>query len=177
MPLNKDLYLKLSDKPFESIYLYVDTVIGHPAEKVWPHALAIGSWMTAHRLETLDGEPGKVGHFERVFPRGLGADAPSPQYHLYGIADAIPLKLIVLEVFPEKGGSYGDARESMSFDSILFTDLGGKTKVVLLMTDVHLGKRDAEFMAHRKGEHDAGREMVIGYFENLRQLVDKDNGK
>ena len=171
MPHDEEKYLKLEDKPFESIYLYVDTIIEQPVSKVWPHALDIGSWMSAHRLETIAGEASKVGHFERVFPRGLADDAPKPHYHLYGIAELIPFKLIVLEVFPERGGSYGDSRESMSFDSILFTDLGSTTQVALLMTDVHLGKRDQEFMSRRKGEHEAGKELVKAYFENLRKLV------
>lgn len=165
-------YRSLADRPYGSLYLYVEAIIDHPVEKVWPHALDIGSWMSAHGLETIAGEPGKVGHFERVLPRGVGADVPLPHYHLYGITEIIPLKLIVLEVFPERGGSYGVTKQWMSFDNILLTDLGGRTKVVFLMVDAHLGEHDEEYHQRRKKEVEGGRDLLNGYFENLRRLVD-----
>src|SRR5688572_7549822 len=124
MPANPGKYSSLDDKPYDSGYLLMDTVIDHPIEKVWREALKIGEWMNAHRLETLSGKAGAVGHFERVHPRNLPASTPEPHYHLYGIAHLVPLKLIALEVLPEKGGSYGETREWASFDSLLFADLG-----------------------------------------------------
>lgn len=169
-----DPYRSLAHRPYDSLYLYVDTVIHHPVEKVWAQALRIGDWMSAHRLETIDGEPGQVGHFERVHPRNIASEVPQPHYHLYGITHIEPLKVIVLDVFPENGGSYGKTRPKMSFDSILFADLGMKTQVAFQMIDVHLGKGGEQFIAHRQREMEGVREMFNEYFENLRQLVSKE---
>lgn len=168
-------YRSLDEKPYESLYLYVETTIDHPVEKVWPHALNIGGWMSAHGLKTIAGEPGKVGHFERVAPRNIGKDVPLPHYHLYGIAHIIAQKLIVLEVLPERGGSYGVTTPWMSFDSILLTDLGGRTQMVFLMVDAHVGKWEEEHYQRRKNEVEGGRELLNGYFENLKRLVASAN--
>jgi hypothetical protein len=165
-------YRSLDQKPYESIYLHAETIIDHPVERVWPHALDIGRWMNAHRLKSLAGAPGRVGHFERVYPRDLGEDVAPPHYHLYGIAEIIPFKLIALEVLPEKGGSYGNAREWMSFDSVLFADLGGRTQVIFLMVDAHLGKGDEEYYTRRKAEIEQSRGKLERYFDNLRQQVE-----
>jgi len=94
---------------------------------------------------------------------------------LYGIAYVIPLKLIVLEVFPEKGGSYGKTKPKLSFDSVLLADLGGKTLVGFHMVDVHLEKGDAGFHARRDEELKAVRGMLEAYFGNLRRLVEEAN--
>jgi hypothetical protein len=167
----KPHYEHMGQKPYESHYLYVETTIDHPVKDVWPHALNIGSWMTAHRLETITGESGRVGHLERVFPSSLGDDVKLPHYHLYGVANIIPFKYIGLEVFPEAGGSYGDARDWMSFDGILFVDLGGSTKVLFLMVDVQIGKRDDTERKRRQDEIDEAQGLLARYFENLRELV------
>ena len=162
----------LDHRPYESVYVYRETTLDHPVDVVWPHALNIGGWMSAHRLETLSGTPGTVGHFERVLPRGVGDDVPRPHYHLYGIAEIVPQKCIVLEVLPEQGGSYGNAREWMSFDTILLADCGSRTKLSFLMVDVHMGKGEEGFHARRKQELEtvAG-ELLEKYFANLRQLI------
>lgn len=166
-----DVYEKLDDKPYESCYVHLEKILDYPVEKVWPHALNIESWMNAHRLVTIAGEPGKVGHFQRVHPRGLGEEVPLPHYHLYGIAEIIPLKLIVLEVLLEKGGSYGKTRQKMTFDSIHFTDLGGRTQIVYLLVEAHMGKGGADFCARRKLELQVVPKMFEGFFENLRKRV------
>lgn len=166
-----DLYETLDDKPYESSYVYLEKTLDYPVERIWPHALDIGSWMNAHHLVTLAGEPGQVGHFQRVYPRGLGEEVPLPHYHLYGIAEIIPLKLIVLEVFSEKGGSYGKTRQKLTFDSIHFTDLGGRTHIAYLLAEAQLGKGDEDFLARRKVELAAVPKMFEGFFENLRQRV------
>lgn len=168
-----DGYQSLDEKPYESIYLHVQTRIEHPVQKVWPHALNIGGWMSAHGLETVDGEPGQVGHFEKVVPRKLGTDVPLPHYHLYGVAEIIPLKLIALEVLPERGGSYGKTRQTMSFDSILLEDLGDATGLTFLMVDVYLGKGEPDFCARRKQELNQARGLLEEYFDNLKRLVER----
>lgn len=163
---------RMEHRPYESIYLLWETTIDHPVEKVWPHALKIGSWMSAHRLETLSGEAGKVGHFERVWPRDLADDVPQPRYHLYGIAAVVPYKWIALEVLPEGGGSYGGTREWMSFDGILLVDLGGRTRLTFQMIDVHMGKGAPDFHDRRHKElQDVAGKLLERYFENLKELV------
>lgn len=167
-------YKRLDEKPYESQYLCVETIIEYPVEKVWPHALQIGKWMTDHRLETLAGEAGKVGHFERVFMRGIGAEVPEPHYHLYGIAEIIPFKLIAMEVFPEIGGSYGKKREWVMFDSILFVDLGGRTHITFLLVDMQVGRgagRHRKKMDDEEQEREVIRDRLGRFFDNLRQLV------
>lgn len=169
---NGDVYGSLDEKPYDSFYLYVETTIDHPVDRVWPHVLSIGSWMSAHRLQTVAGESGRVGHFERVYPQ-LASEGPPPPYHLYGVAEIIPKQLIVLEVFPEKGGSYGNARERMSFNTISLIALGSRTKVGYQMIDVHMGQGGEEFCARRRRELGGVRELLRGYFENLRQQVER----
>ncbi len=168
-----DVYGSLEQKPFDSFYLLVETTIDHPVARVWPHALNIGGWMSAHRLETIAGQPGQVGHFERVYPRALAEDVPQPHYHLYGIAYLEPMKMIVIEVFHEKGGSYGNTRAKMSFDTLFLTDLGSRTLLGFHMVDLHMGKGDEEWRASRQHELEAVRGMLHGYFDNLRQLIER----
>lgn len=167
-------YERFDQKPFESRYMYEETIIDYSVEKVWPHALNIKGWMSDHRLETLEGKPGKVGHFERVYPaEGVGAEVPLAPYHLYGVAEIIPFKLIVLEVFSEIGGSYSSAREMIVFDAILLTDLGKKTNFAVLAIDTWMGSKQ------EKGKHTEElcfdekvmRARLKRYFENLKQLV------
>lgn len=167
-------FRSLDQKPFESHYFYVETVIDHPVAKVWPQALRIESWMTDHRLETLSGTPGKVGHFERVYMREIAPTIPAPHYHLYGISEVIPLKCIALEVFPEKGGSYGNTREWMAFDSLLFTDIIDRTRVAFLQVHVNMGgeqKEDAAARQQRMKDEAVGRDRLERYFGNLKRLV------
>lgn len=173
MEQSTEQYQSLDERPYESFYLYIEGTFDHPVDKVWPHALDIGSWMSDHRLVTLAGQPGQVGHFQRVFSRGMGPEVPLPHHHLYGLVEAIPPKMIVLEIFPEKGGSYGKARQKISFDSIILTDLGGRTHIAFHMVDVHLGRGEQDFAARRKSELEAVRGMIERYFENLRRNVAK----
>jgi uncharacterized protein YndB with AHSA1/START domain len=163
------VYERLDDKPYQSHHLLVETVIAHPVEAVWAQALDISSWMTKHRLETIDGKSGTVGHFERVFPTGVGDDVPEPHYHLYGVAAIVPHKLIMLEVFPEHGGSYGDTMvpaDYVGFDGILFTDLDGKTKVSVVLTEMSAN----DLSGTGTDEEKAG--TMTAYFDNLRSLLD-----
>jgi hypothetical protein len=170
-------YRSLDEKSYESRYLLLDTVIDHPVERVWPHALNIGGWMSDHGLETLAGEPGKVGHFERVFPKGLGDDIPRPHYHVYGVAEIIPMKYIALEVFRERGGSYGHTRDGMAFDNIVLTDLSGRTKLTFIQIEVHLGERqknDEAWQQQLQRDEAIILERLRKYFDNLKQLVQRN---
>jgi hypothetical protein len=171
-----DSYRTLAQKPYRSDYFYVETVIDQRIERVWQQALRIGDWMTDHRLETIAGKAGEIGHFERVYSCGITPEVPKPHYHLYGIAEIIPLKCIALEVFPERGGSYGDAKQWTAFDSILFSDLDGRTRVAFLQVHVSTeGNTDRADDAHaderREQQEATGRERLHRYFENLKRLV------
>jgi len=168
------LFERLNQKPYTSQYFYVETVIEQRVELIWPHALRIGDWMTDHRLQTLAGRPGEIGYFERVYPSGISADVPKPHYILYGIAEIIPFRCIALEVFPEKGGSLGDTTQWTSFDSILFSDLGDKTRVAFLQVHVSSNdnrRDDKHSHASTEGQDTAFRERLYRYFDNLRRLV------
>jgi hypothetical protein len=166
-------YRSLDQKPYDSYYFHAETVIDHPVAKVWPHALMIGRWMSDHRLETIAGKPGNVGHFERVHPHDLPPQTPSPRYHLYEVAQIVPFKSIVLEVFPERGGSYGDATEKTSFDAILLTDLGARTHLTFLAIDVDLQKTKpaAAEREKRAAKEQRMRERLHKYFDNLARQV------
>jgi hypothetical protein len=166
------VYDNLEQKPYQSHYLHAETTLDHVVAKVWPHALAIGTWMSAHRLETVAGEPARVGHFERVYPRGIESGVGLPHYHVYGIAHIIPYKYIALEVLPEMGGSYGNSREWMSFDGLLLTDLGNRTHITFLLVDVHMGKGDDA--SYQCKEHELatdGNKLIHKYFDNLKRIL------
>lgn len=166
-------YQTLEDREFDSHYRLDDIDIDRPVEEVWPHAVEIGRWMDTHVLETIDGSATEVGHLERVWPRNLGDDLGEPRYHLYGVAYVIPSRYIALEVFPEKGGSYGNARPWVSFDGILLTDLGdGRTRVTFLLIDVHQGKGDRESYERRATEILERRIMTVRHLGNLKRIVE-----
>jgi hypothetical protein len=167
-------YQRFDEKPYESKYFIIDTVIDHPPEAVWPHASNIGSWMSDHRLVTLEGEPGSVGHFERVYA-DVGDDVPEPRSHVYGVAQLVPPTYIGLEVFSEKGGSYGDPREFLSFDTILLTDIGGKTKLTFLVLEVRPGEQPPISEQTREIEETfraSYEDRARRYFENLSRVVE-----
>jgi len=167
-----DTYRSLDEKPFEAHYLFEDIVIDAPPEHIWPLALRIGSWMDAHRLETIDGHEGEVGHFERVYPRGLGDETPLPHYHVYGVGFLVPNKYIGLEVMSERGGSYGAEREYISFDGITLADRGdGTTNVSFLMADAQLGSR-AESVDERGALIEGAHAQIRGNLETLKALAE-----
>ncbi|PZF86639.1 hypothetical protein [Jiangella anatolica] len=170
-------YRRLDDKEFDSHYLYVEREIHHPVKAVWPHVLAIGSWMNAHELRTLDGAPGEVGFFERVLPRDLAPDVPPPHYHLYGIAHVVPYKYVALEVFPERGGSYGKARPKIDLDGIHLVDVGASTKLIFCMIDIQLGEGPPGSYEQRESELDGVRGMLEDYFDTLEALVEESAGR
>jgi hypothetical protein len=161
----------LKQKPYQSDYLLVDTVVDHPVGRVWTQVLDIGSWMDAHELVTLEGRSGQVGHFERVLPRGLGADVPEPHYHLYGVAKILPHRMLALEVIPERGGSYGEAHEWASFDTILLTDLNERTHLSFLMVDVNFGPGSSDSQKAQAEKVEQGRKLIYSYFDNLKALL------
>jgi hypothetical protein len=162
-------YLSLEEKPYESHYLLVEALVGYPIEKVWPQALQIGKWMSGYRMETIHGRAGEIGHFEKVYSNAAAPGCPTPHHHYYGVAEIIPYKCIVLEVIPERGGSYGINRPRMSFDNIMFADLKERTNVQFLHIDVLMGHATQDKDLERRRGLLARR--LEGYFENLRRLV------
>jgi hypothetical protein len=166
-------YRSLGDKPFGSKYFYVDTVLDHPVERIWPHVVNISSWMTDHTLETLNGQTGSEGHFERVWAGDIDRETtPEPHYHYYGVSAVVPHKLLALEVFPEEGGSYGSMKDSVGFDAMLFTDLGdGRTKLSFLMIEVEPPEEGDKAAQEWQDLHEVLTERISRYFDNLRELV------
>lgn len=165
-------YSRFSERPYETTYVCFDTLVEADVQHVWSCAIDIESWMSEYTLETLDGQRGRVGYFQRVYPPVL-ATMPPPHYHYYGIAEIIPQKLIALETFNEKGGSYGRARDGMHLDLIVFADFGDRTKVTFVFTMIDLGAADPERPSHKPTDTDRARwnARMERYFENLKQLV------
>lgn len=60
----------------------------------------------------------------------------------------------------------------MSFDSILLSDLGTRTQVLFLIVDVQMRTGAEEYRERRKAELEGGRELLNGYFQNLKQRVE-----
>jgi hypothetical protein len=168
---------RLADKPFASHYLHVAAVIDAPVSQVWPHVLDIESWLQDHELETINGAPGTVGLVQRVRPRGLSEAIPRPHYHLYGIAHVVPERLIVLEVFAEKGGSYGITHDWAMFDYLIVSDKGDKTEVSFVMLDLTLGDAGQRARGHnplskdKEAESAHTIERLRHNFGNLKRLV------
>src|SRR5262249_54287311 len=96
--------------------------------------------------------------------------------HLYGVTQLVPPTYVGFETFSEKGGSYGDPREFLSFDSILLADVGGKTKLTFLVIEVKPGAPQPIAGDARKLEEEFPRaayeDRARRYFDNLSRLVD-----
>jgi hypothetical protein len=165
-----DLYTSLEQKPFLSHYLFVDAVIDHPVQKVWPFALDLPGWMSAHhRWEQIAGEAGEAGVLWRLWPtvEYVGQETPPPNYHLAGIQRLVPHKFIGLEVFMEKGGSYGGMipEDHVGLDNLLFADLGDKT----LVTALFIEETKTQLVGR---EDEASVANVANHFENLKKFID-----
>jgi len=52
-----DVFRSLAEKPFDSDYLFVETVIDHPVERVWPHVVRFEAWATVAHSEPEKSEP------------------------------------------------------------------------------------------------------------------------
>jgi hypothetical protein len=165
------MFQHLGDKPFTSHHSLFERTFPANVEQVWRQALRIGVWMNDHDLETLSGDAGQPGHFERVVPRNIEHRYPPPRYHYYGVAHLVPQKLIVLEVFPEKGGSYGIPKEYIGVDSILLTPLDDRnTRVAVLLSMITPGPAQASSPSV-EDEESTTRAQIERYFDNLDALV------
>jgi hypothetical protein len=173
-------YETVDERPFDTHYVWADADFDHPIETVWEQALDIPSWMGAnHEWEPITGEPGKAGMLYRLWPRkhylvesGVEGECPPPHYHFVGIAKVIRHKLLGVEVWPEKGGSYGGLVEAAhkGLDSLVFTDLGnGRTNVKGLFIAVEERKPDQHIDTSEE-ENIAANVML--HFDNLRKVIE-----
>jgi len=170
-------YTAVTERPFNTRYTWAEAVIDHPAENVWPYAVDLPLWMPAnHEWEPIAGETGKVGMLYRLWPRKHyvgGDECPPPHYHWVGIAKLIKHKLIGVEVWTEKGGSYGDRFVPPSYrglDNILLTDLGdGRTNV----RGLFIATMDPEPGQELDTNDEAvTADNVMLHFDNLRKVID-----
>jgi hypothetical protein len=169
----------VDQRPFGTHYVWADADIDHPVEKVWEYAVDLPSWMGAnHEWEPVAGETGKPGMLWRIWPRrhyvvesGLEEECPPPRFHWVGIAKVIRHKLIGVEVWSEKGGSYGAALDPShnGLDSLVLTDLGGRTNIKGLFIAVEDPKPDQHIDTSEE-ENIAANVML--HFDNLRKLID-----
>jgi hypothetical protein len=170
-------YTSVEGRPFNTHYVWAEAVLDHPVEKVWEVAVDLAAWMPAnHEWEVISGEVGKVGVLYRIWPRKHyvgGDECPPPHYHWVGIAKLIRHKLIGVEVWPEKGGSYGDKFVPASYrglDNVLLTDLGdGRTNVRGLFIATMDQQADQELDTNEEEEL---KENVMLHFENLGKVLD-----
>jgi hypothetical protein len=170
-------YTSVSERPFNTQYVWADSDIEHPVEKVWEYAVDLPAWMPAnHEWEPIGGEPGKPGMLWRLWPRKHyvgGDDCPPPHYHFVGLARLIRHKLVGAEVWTEKGGSYGDKFVPPSYrglDSLLLTDLGGgRTNIKGLFIAVTAAEADQQLDT---SEEEITADNVMLHFDNLRKLID-----
>jgi hypothetical protein len=171
--MSQSLYTSLDEKPFASRYMFFHDVIDRPVEDVWSHAIHIGAWMNEHRLVTLAGTEGHQGHFERVYPQNLPPETPEPHYHLYGIAEVVAPHYIVLEVFSERGGSYGDESEKIGVDIIALSQREARsTNVGLFLVDLTVAQGNGAQTEAAVADVERETQLRIPrYFENLRQLA------
>jgi hypothetical protein len=174
-----DRYTALDQKPFVSDYTYTEQFIDHPVAEVWPYALDLPAWMSAnHEWEPIAGERGEVGYFWRISPRRhyVASELPlaEPHYHVIGLSKVIEHKLIVVELFPEKGGSYGDRfmpADDRGFGPLMLTDLGERTCITAL--NIHTAAREPD-QPHPDASmpDEVKAEGFAGHFDKLRRLVD-----
>jgi hypothetical protein len=164
-------YKDASERPFHSHHLYLETVVAHPVERVWPAAIDLPAWAANnHRYETIAGNPGELGHLFRLWPLQLNERAPTPRYHLAAVAKVIPLELFCLEVFPEQGGTPYIPADYRGFDNFVFTDLGDATKITILNIGT---SRDVLEVGASEEQRLAAFQR---HFDNLRRLVDERTG-
>jgi hypothetical protein len=168
-------YTSVDQRPFNTDYVWAEAVIGHPIETVWRHALDFPAWMFAnHEWEPIAGETGKPGMLWRLWPRRhyVGDDCPAPHYHFVGIAKIIRHKLIAAEVWPEKGGSYGDRFVPPSYrglDNILLTDLGGGRTDIRALFIATMDAQPGQQID--TSEEDEPAQNVMLHFENLQKVI------
>jgi hypothetical protein len=106
----------------------VGVVIDRPVAEVWQQFLDIGSWVTSHDIEDVEGTPQTLGSITRVSFRGvLEAGYPPAHYHYCKIITLDPERDYVLKTYSEQGGSYG--LEISAFDHASFAEVDGKTTV------------------------------------------------
>lgn len=153
---------------------YYEAIIDHPVEKVWRHVLNIKGWLNRNDTETIAGEPLKVGHISKVYPKKLGDDVDKPHYNFYKLAEVIPNKLLTLKIYSEKGGSYGSPIEDISFETIFLSEIGGKTKVSLIYNQekIRNGLTDKEIEKIQKNNKKYLANVVAKYWENLKQSIE-----
>jgi hypothetical protein len=106
----------------------VEVVIDRPAAEVWKQFLDIGSWVTSHNIEDVEGTPETLGSITRVSFRGADdAGYPPAHYHYCKIITLVPERDYVLKTYSEQGGSYG--LQISAFDHANFVEADGKTTV------------------------------------------------
>src|SRR5262249_51691578 len=106
----------------------IQAVIDRPVAEVWKQFLDIGSWVTSHSIENVEGEPGTLGSVTPVaFLGAAEGELPAPAYHYCKIIRLIPEQRYMLKTYSEQGGSYG--LEIVAFDDARFAEADGTTTI------------------------------------------------
>jgi hypothetical protein len=159
------------DRAVFSGHYEVEIVIDRPVAKVWKSFLAMGSWVTSHGIENVQGVPGSVGSITRVsYRKAAEAGMAAPHHHFCKIISLVPERQYVLKTYSEKGGSYGF--DIVAFDDGHFTDLGGKTKVVWNVYVEMAGEAVARNPSAMNLED--SREGMLANLKNLKRQVESE---
>jgi uncharacterized protein YndB with AHSA1/START domain len=144
--------------------------IDRPPEVVWRQFLDIGSWVTSHHIEEVQGARGSLGSITRVsYKDAVKEGYPSPHYHYCKIIEVIPQQRYVLKTYSEDGGSYGV--EITGFDDARFISKDGGTQITFNFFEEFRGKPKVS-NDRSSINTDASRDGMVKNLNNLKRIVE-----
>lgn len=149
----------------------VEVTIDRPVKEVWPQFIDIGSWVTSHDIELVQGSKTAVGGITKVsFRRAKEVGMPEPHHHYCKIIKFIPEKQYVLKTYNEKGGSYG--WDIVAFDDSRLYDLGGRTRITFALfiemkSDIVINDRPSIDRAMETSQQGMAQNL-----QNLKRIVE-----
>jgi hypothetical protein len=165
------------DRSIYNAQYEVAVIIDRPVRDVWNQFLDIGSWVTSHKIEEVQGQRGTVGGITRVSSH-LAKDSgyPPPHYHFCKIVKVVPEEQYVLKTYSERGGSYG--MQMTGFDDSRFTALSERTTRLTfnLMIEFKCDKA-AEEPASMDALMEGSRQGMIENYLNLKRIVESESGR
>ena len=146
-------------------------------EKVWPYVLKTADWFTGYRFETISGKEGKEGHLMKVNNDVAAKAGVNIPYHFLKVE---PFHIYVHKGFGAEGGGYGASESgAVTFYVTNVIAQGGKTTIIL---SVHNESprgtiTEAQFEDSRQKGEKSMEERMQRYWNNLKLLVEKNNGQ
>lgn len=162
-----------------TVSVHSETLIDECIENVWPQALDVKSWMNLADLQTVSGVSNNEAELVKVANRKFDESAPLPHHHFYRVISVVPMKQVVLSVFPEIEGSYGFERMNF-FDIVTVYENDGSTIVAFDMNGEIVPKEPLnkdQLLELGDGITKGSQEKSAIHWANLRELVDKAASK